>query len=141
MSGDNQVLLSMSELAELCHVSQRVIHLHEERGLIESVRTHETGNRYFKPDTVKRLKKITQLQAIGLTIKEIAEILPLYMDESDHGIKGKKAALQILHNHLEETQYRLTQLNDLKESIIKSIARLELLIDVYSRPEDSSFLD
>ena len=86
----DEKLLTISELAKLSGFSQRIIHLHEERGLIESIRHQEGGNRYFSQDAVNRLNKVKQLQAIGLNLQEIVEVFPLYMDPSDHGIKGNK---------------------------------------------------
>lgn len=127
----DEKLLTISELAKLSGFSQRIIHLHEERGLIESIRHQEGGNRYFSQDAVNRLNKVKQLQAIGLNLQEIVEVFPLYMDPSDHGIKGKQAALKILQRHLANTDEQINNLNLLRADIIKSIARLELLLEQY----------
>lgn len=129
MHKEEDKLLSISELAKLTGFSQRIIHLHEERGLIESIRHHEGGNRYFTQDAVMRLTKVKQLQAIGLSLQEIIEVFPLYMDKSDHGIKGKKAALKILQGHLADTEQQINNLSHLRADILKSIARLELLLE------------
>lgn len=106
-----------------------MIHLHERRGLIQSIRRGKGGNRYFHKKTVFQLQKIKQLQAIGLSLHEIGEVLPLYIDGDDNGVSGKKAALTILHRHLEEADNQLKQVTHLREEILKSIARMELLIE------------
>lgn len=124
-------LFTISELAKITGFSQRVIHLHEERGLIESIRHQEGGNRYFSQDAVNRLNKVKQLQAIGLNLQEIVEVFPLYMDTSDYGVKGKQAALKILQSHLADADKQVDSLNLLREDILKSIARLELLLEQY----------
>lgn len=131
MPKEDKKLLTISELAKTTGFSQRMIHLHEERGLITSIRHQEGGNRYFSQEAIYRLNKVKQLQAIGLKLPEIAEVLPLYMDKSDKGIKGKKAALKILEGHLNNADKEISSLNLLREDIIKSIARLELLLEQY----------
>ncbi|MDO5687106.1 MAG: MerR family transcriptional regulator [Neisseria sp.] len=131
MTQDKLKLLTISALAKETGLTQRIIHLHEERGLIASVRNGDSGNRYFTPQTVLRLNKVKQLQAIGLSLQEIAEVLPLYMDGDDHGVRGKEAALAILHRHLAETDQHIESLGQLREEIIKSIARLEVLLEQY----------
>lgn len=124
-------LLTISQLADLGGISQRTIHLHEKRGFITSIRNSESGNRYFTKDMLFRVQKISQLQTIGLSIKEISEVLPLYLNESDNGVKGKEKALSILRDHLAETDSKLEQLGKLREGIVASIARMELLLEQY----------
>lgn len=125
--------LTISELAKISGITQRIIHLHEERGFIKSIRSSKNANRYFKPEAVQRLHKVKQLQLIGLSLSEIGEVLPLYMDKSDHGVKGKEAALVILRNHLKEANEQLSQMQEFREDIIKSIARLEVLLEEYKK--------
>lgn len=127
----NNHLLTISQLAGLAGISKRTIHLHEKRGFITSIRNSENGNRYFTNDMLFRIQKISQLQTIGLSIKEISEVLPLYLDGNDNGVKGKEKALSILHDHLAETDCKLEQLGKLREGIVASIARMELLLEQY----------
>ncbi len=119
----------MKTLTRRCGVTARTVHLHEERGLIHSIRHSESGNRYFHPETEMRLHKIRQLQAIGLSLQEIAEVLPLYMESNDNYVSGKKAALNILRKHLADADQKLAELNTLREEIIRSIIRLEVLLE------------
>lgn len=125
--------LTISELSKICKMTQRIIHLHEERGFITSIRSTKNANRYFDQEAVQRLQKVKQLQLIGLNLAEIGEVLPLYMDKSDNGVKGKEAALVILRKHLKEADQQLNQVQEFREEIIKSIARLEVLLEEYKK--------
>lgn len=105
-----------------------MIHLHEERGLIQSIRNGETGHRYFDETAVTRLMKIKQLQAIGLNLAEITDVLPLYMEADDNGISGKQSTLAILREHLAKTDTQLAELQQLRDDILQSITKLEVIL-------------
>lgn len=118
----------MKEATEITGFSSRIIHLHEERGLIKTLRKKKNGNRYFDSDNIHRLIKIQQLQLIGLSLDEISEVLDLYFDADDYGISGKRAALNILNGHLLSIEKKEQSLRVLKSEVIGSISKLELLL-------------
>lgn len=122
-------LMTIGELSRRCDITQRTIHLHEQRGLIASIRRQGSGNRYFAANTIQRITKIRQLQAIGLSLDEVARVLDLYMDVDDHGASGKRAALDILRGHLNEVDDKLQDLNSFREELLRSIVRLEVLLE------------
>lgn len=121
-------LYAIGEVVNLTKLSPRIIHLHEERGLIKSIRKTKKGNRYFDKENINRLEKIKQLQFIGLSLDEVAEVIDLYFNSDDYGISGKKAALEILHQQLADIDTKEQEINKLKSDIISSIAKLEVLI-------------
>ncbi|PLX61069.1 MerR family transcriptional regulator [Sedimenticola selenatireducens] len=122
-------LLTIGELSKCCDITQRTIHLHEQRGLISSIRRQGSGNRYFAASTIERITKIKQLQAIGLNLEEVASVLDLYMDKDDHGASGKRAALDILRGHLKEVDGKLQDMTRFREDLLRSIVRLEVLLE------------
>lgn len=113
---------------EITGLSSRIIHLHEERGLIKTLRKKKNGNRYFDKENIHRLEKIKQLQLIGLSLDEISEVLDLYFNADDYGASGKRAALKILNEHLVGIEKKEQSLSILKADIIRSISKLELLL-------------
>lgn len=124
----NKTLYSIGEATKITGLSPRILHLHEERGLIKTVRKSKNGNRYFDKQNIHRLEKIKQLQLIGLSLDEIAEVIDLYFKANDYGASGKRAALKILHEQLTDIEKKEQEINVLKEDIIRSIAKLEILL-------------
>jgi len=127
-SNDDE-LLTIGELSERCKMTQRTIHLYEERGLICSVRRQESGHRYFTQQMEIRLKKIMQLKGIGLNLKEISQVIDLYFSADDYGASGKRAALVILKGHLAEADQKLVKMTKFREDLMRSITRLETLME------------
>ncbi|MFT5722123.1 MAG: DNA-binding transcriptional MerR regulator [Motiliproteus sp.] len=127
VAGDE--LMTIGELSRRCGMTQRTLHLHEQRGLIASIRRQDSGNRYFTANTLHSLNKIKQLQAIGMNLEEVASVLGLYMDVDDHGASGKRAALDILRGHLKEVDHKLQDLTAFREDLLRSIVRLEVLLE------------
>lgn len=123
-----KALYTIGETTKITGLSPRILHLHEERGLIKTVRKSKNGNRYFDKQSLYRLEKIKQLQLIGLSLDEIAEVIDLYFSADDYGVSGKKAALKILHKQLSDIEQKEQEINTLKEDIIRSIAKLEVLL-------------
>ncbi len=119
---------TIGEVEEITGLSKRIIHLNEERGLIESFRKNKKGNRYFDKHNVDRLNKIKQLQMIGLSFEEISEVIDLYFDINDYGVSGKKMALSLLQKQLFDIETKQQELQALKDDIVSSIAKLELLL-------------
>lgn len=133
----NKSLYTIGETAELTGLSPRILHLHEERGLIKTVRKSKNGNRYFDKQNIYRLEKIKQLQLIGLSLDEIAEVIDLYFKANDYGASGKRAALEILHKQLTDIEKKEQEINTLKEDIIRSIAKLEVLLQQSEQQQNS----
>lgn len=126
-------LMTIGELSRRCDITQRTIHLHEQRGLISSIRRQDSGNRYFAASTIQRITKIRQLQAIGLNLEEVASVLDLYTEVDDHGASGKRAALDILRGHLKEVDNKLQDLTGFREDLLRSVVRLEVLLEESER--------
>lgn len=120
--------ITIGELSRLTGLSQRVIHLHEQRGFISSVRKGKLGNRYFNKKNIEVLQKVKQLQAIGLSLEEVGNVLPLYINAKDGGIKGKQASLKILYSHLKEAEEKKEQIEEFRLEIKRSIVYVEQLL-------------
>ncbi len=124
-----KALYTMGEVVKLTGFSPRIIHLHEKRGLVKTIRKTKKGNRYFDKKNIYRLEKIKQLQLIGLSLEEIAEVIDLYFKNHDYGISGKRATLEILHKQLADVEQKEKEISILKSDIIHSIAKLEVLLE------------
>jgi DNA-binding transcriptional MerR regulator len=67
------VYLSISEVARLGGVSQRVIRYHESIGLLATVR--KGNQRWFNPSVIDEVILIKELQLIGFTLNQIGVLL------------------------------------------------------------------
>lgn len=66
--------LSVSEVASRTGVAVSALHFYERKGLIDSQRT--TGNqRRYSRDVVRRISVIRAAQRLGLSLKEITEVV------------------------------------------------------------------
>ena len=65
---EEEQLLQVGELAKATDKTVRAIHLYESMGLIEPVRRSKGRYRLFSPDTKVRVRWISKLQSLGLSL-------------------------------------------------------------------------
>src|SRR5437879_8571199 len=63
----------IGELSAKVGLTERTIRYYEERGLLESVKRLDGGQRVYTDDDVRRLKFIQKLKVLGLTLAERSE--------------------------------------------------------------------
>jgi MerR family transcriptional regulator, copper efflux regulator len=68
-------LLQVGELAKATGKTVRAIHLYEDLGLIEPVRRSKGRYRLFAPEAKVRVRWISKLQSLGLSLTEIQAIV------------------------------------------------------------------
>src|SRR3990172_9837834 len=68
----------IGELAGLVEMSPRTIRYYEEIGLLNSVKRIEGGKRVYTDKDLQRLKFITRLKHLGLTLSEMSELEDIY---------------------------------------------------------------
>ncbi len=72
---DEDLLLQVGELAKATGKTVRAIHLYESMGLIEPVRRSKGRYRLFAPDAKVRVRWISKLQSLGLSLSDIQDIV------------------------------------------------------------------
>lgn len=78
--------LTRGELAKQCEVNFGTIRYYEQRGLLPRAARSPGNYRLYSSDAVRRLRFIKRAQALGFTLKEVAELLALRTEP------GKKCA-------------------------------------------------
>ena len=63
------------EMAKLCGVSVRTVQYYDTRGILTPSELTEGGRRLYLEDDVKRMKIICFLRDVGISIKNIGELL------------------------------------------------------------------
>ena len=106
----------IGELAAKVGVTERTIRYYEERGLLESVKRLEGGQRVYTDDDVRRLKFIQKLKVLGLSLAEMQELETLYGRHHTNA-KVLPRLIELLDSHLATVSERLGELAALRDEI------------------------
>jgi DNA-binding transcriptional MerR regulator len=106
----------IGELAAKVGLTERTIRYYEERGLLESVKRLDGGQRTYTDDDVRRLKFIQKLKVLGLSLAEMQELETLYGRHRTNA-KVLPRLIELLDAHLATTQARLNELAALRDEI------------------------
>jgi MerR family copper efflux transcriptional regulator len=113
--------MRIGELAQRAGVTTRTVRYYEGLGLLESDR-RASGHREYGEEAIRRLAKIDFLKRMGLTLEEIAEVIPLYFGEQT-GVRGRKKMIALLERRLAETEGRIEGLEELRDELRGAIER------------------
>ena len=108
----------IGELANLVSMSTRTIRYYEEIGLLNSVRRVEGGKRIYTDKDVQRLKFITRLKHLGLTLSEMNELEDIYQIHRTNK-KVLPRLLELLDTHVLKIDERINQLIKLKADVLE----------------------
>jgi DNA-binding transcriptional MerR regulator len=109
-------ILTIAEVRARTGLSARTLRYYEEVGLLPGVRRRAGGRRVYGEDELERLRFITRLKALGLSLAEIKELNAVY------AIAGSTRALlrrlaELLDRHLADVEARLSELGALRAEI------------------------
>ena len=128
----------IGELASLLELSRRTIRYYEEIGLLNSIKRIEGGKRIYTDKDLQRLKFITRLKHLGLTLSEMLELEDIYQIHRTNK-KVLPRLLELLDGHALKIDERITSLNKLKADILnyQGKVRQKLNIDdIFQKGED-----
>ena len=114
---------AIGEISRLVDLSQRTIRYYEEIGLLHSVRRIESGKRVYTDNDVRRLKFISRLKVLGLSLAEMVELEKIYRKQRNNREILPKL-LQILDERAVQIDDRVAQLVALKKEIREYQQRL-----------------
>ena len=73
MKKHNEELFQIGEVSKILGVTRKAILVYEDMGLLTpAVKDEESGYRYYSADNMTQIRSIRSLQALGLSLKEIA---------------------------------------------------------------------
>jgi DNA-binding transcriptional MerR regulator len=124
--------LRIGELAAEVGLTPQAIRFYETRGLLGPSEREGKGYRYYGEDELARLKKVQALQAMGLSLDDIANVLPSYYADPT-GVAGKKKIIELLRRQLEETDRKLASIQVFRDELLRNIARMEAFVKQASR--------
>lgn len=106
MDQSQETLWKIGEVAGRAGVSVDTVRYYERRGLLAPTHRTRSGYRHYRPDTVSRILLARRLQALGMTLDEVAQALQA------HDVEGGTCASE--RWRLEAVRQRIaTQLLDL----------------------------
>ena len=74
MKKHSQDLFQIGEVSKILGITRKAILVYENMGLLTpAVKDEESGYRYYSADNMTQIRSIRSLQALGLTLKEVAE--------------------------------------------------------------------
>ena len=74
MKNCDKELFQIGEVAKIMGITRKAILVYENAGLLTpAVKDKESGYRYYSADNMTQIRSIRSLQALGLTLKEVAE--------------------------------------------------------------------
>jgi MerR family transcriptional regulator, repressor of the yfmOP operon len=74
-NGSGEEIISIGDLAKSIGVTTRTLRYWEEVGIVESEERADGANRGYSPYFVRRIKFIMKLKELGLTIKEMQDLM------------------------------------------------------------------
>lgn len=120
--------MRIGEFAQRAGVTPRTIRYYESLGLLGPSERQGSGFRYYTEAELARLQKINALKELGLSLEEIAIVIPLYFEDPT-GVRGKRKILEILKAHLEETEDKIEALQQFRVDLTAKIDRIQQWID------------
>jgi DNA-binding transcriptional MerR regulator len=117
--------LSSGDLARATGNTVRTIRFYEEEGLLKPAVVSEGGHRRYTEDDLERLRLITDLRELGLSLCEIRSILEIRtgcQSAAEFAIRFQ----QVLAVHLEQAQRRLERVRRVKKELLDALAAIQV---------------
>lgn len=120
------VYLLIGELAQQANTTKDTIRHYDEIGLLKS-RKRQAGSRFyteFHPQCIERIESIKVAQAVGYTLKELAETIDNYYE----GKVNLQDQINEIEEKLQQALKQRQRLNLIIETLHDRIADLDMLM-------------
>jgi MerR family transcriptional regulator, copper efflux regulator len=121
---DDASLLQVGDLAKATGKTVRAIHLYEDLGLIEPARRSAGRYRLFSPDVKVRIRWISKLQSLGLSLTEIQAIVQR-RHSSESARRASEELCDVYSRKLAEVRDTIREYRALEAELVASVAFLE----------------
>jgi DNA-binding transcriptional MerR regulator len=119
-----QAELSSGDLARATGNTVRTIRFYEEEGLLTPAEVSDGGHRRYTEEDLDRLRLISDLRELGLSLCEIRSILDLRAG-CHNAAEFATRFQQVLAGHLEQAQRRLDRLRRVKKELNDALESLQ----------------
>ncbi|HEX5066302.1 MAG TPA: MerR family transcriptional regulator [Myxococcota bacterium] len=108
--------MAIADVQSRTGLSARTLRYYEEVGLLPGVRRRAGGRRVYGEAELERLRFITRLKALGLSLAEIKELNAVYAIAGSTRAMLRRLA-ELLDRHLADVDARLAELGALRSEI------------------------
>jgi MerR family transcriptional regulator, copper efflux regulator len=122
-------LMQVGDLAKETGKTVRAIHLYEQLALLKPTKRSSGGYRLYGQDAVERIRWITKLQALGLSLPDLQEVVREAGPTQVATVATRKLR-ELYQAKLEDTKAQLRQLKALEQELAQSLEYLETCGDV-----------
>lgn len=125
-SGDSvdENYLQVGDLAKATGKTVRAIHLYEDLGLLEPARRSKGHYRLFSQDAAMRVRWISKLQSLGLSLSEIQQLVQR-RETSESAMRAATELKEVYESKLREVKAKLKELKDLETELQASLVYLD----------------
>src|SRR5579859_1439779 len=116
--------LSSGDLARATGNTVRTIRFYEEEGLLKPAEVREGGHRRYTQDDLEKLRLISDLRELGLSLGEIRAVLELRAGCRTAAEFGNKVQ-DFLVFQIEQAQQRMERLRRVKRELIQALASVQ----------------
>ena len=111
-------MITIGKLATLAGVRTSAVRYYERQGLLRSSRLLN-GYRVYDEDAIKELRFVRQAQTLGITLKEIKQLLEL----TRGGQRPCKAVRELAHQRLADLDTKIRQFESLRAELRTLLSR------------------
>lgn len=115
--------LLVGDLAKATGKTVRAIHLYEDLGLLRAQERSKGRYRLFTAESVVRVRWISKLQSLGLSLAEIQELVRAQQG-SDSALFAAAKLREVYAEKLQETRAKLRELARLEGELVESLTYL-----------------
>jgi DNA-binding transcriptional MerR regulator len=117
--------LSSGDLSRATGCTPRAIRFYEEQGLLRPTVVSEGGHRRYSGEDLERLRLISDLRELGLSLQEIRTALELRAG-CETGGEFAVRFQEILLGHIRQAEQRLTRLRRVKRELEAALGAVQL---------------
>jgi MerR family Zn(II)-responsive transcriptional regulator of zntA len=129
-------LLQISEVARRLNLNPQTLYFYERIGLIPAPQRSASGYRLFDTHDLERLRFITRVKALGLSLEEIKEMLVLY--------DGASLTCEAIHAKLvskvHDLDRKIQRLQALRDELTPLIQQCQIYLDTSCPSQDCAAL-
>ena len=105
--------MNIGQAAQASQVSAKMIRHYEEIGLLPAVARSEAGYRLYSEKEIHLLRFIRQSRLLGFSMKQITDLMGLWLDQSRPSSKVK----QLANEHIEELDTKIREMQAMKSTL------------------------
>ena len=114
--------MTIGDLAAATGVKPRTIRFYEKKGLLPRPQRSESGYRLYAEEDIKLLHLIRSARSLGLSIRDVGELMATAQHDSCGSFQGQVARLIV--DKLEQVETNIREMEALKEDLQTAMKNL-----------------